>query len=85
MKALQQPAFLKQENQRFAGTGGVSENNRQAFFVPAFKNALTGEVALSRFRDGRIAPCHLIDGLPDEWIAARDGLSARGRRMYTRI
>lgn len=68
----QHASFLVEENRRFAGTGGVSENNAQARFVPAFQDAHTGQVEISRFRDGRPAPFHLIDGLPEDWIAERD-------------
>ncbi len=68
----QHASFLVEENRRFAGTGGVSEHNAQARFVPAFQDAHTGQVEISRFRDGRPAPFHLIDGLPEDWIAKRD-------------
>ncbi|MDX1755514.1 MAG: hypothetical protein R3175_05570 [Marinobacter sp.] len=50
----------------------MSENNAQARFVPAFKDSRTGQVVISRFGDGRPAPFHLVDGLPDEWITHRD-------------
>ncbi|MBR9866394.1 MAG: hypothetical protein GYB20_09225 [Oceanospirillales bacterium] len=65
-------SFLCAENQSFAETGGVSKNNAHANFVPAFKDTDTGEVTISRFKDGRPAPCHVIDGLPDKWIIRRD-------------
>lgn len=68
----QQVPFLVKENQQFAGTGGVSAHNAQARFVPAFKDACTGQVEISRFGDGRPAPCHLIDGLPEDWVTERD-------------
>lgn len=68
----QHASFLVEENRRFAGTGGVSEHNAQARFVPAFQDTYTGQVEISRFRDGRPAPFHLIDGLPEDWIAERD-------------
>lgn len=68
----QRPSFLEKENRQYAGTGGLSENNAQARFVPAFKDAYTGQIEISRYRDGRPAPFHLIDGLPDEWITNRD-------------
>lgn len=63
---------LAEENQQYAGTGGVSERNAQASFVPAFMDSVTLQVELSRYRDGRLAPFHLLDGLPDEWITKRD-------------
>lgn len=64
--------ILQKENERFCGTGGVSENNASACFMPAFMDLLSGRVELSKFVDGRIAPCHLLDGLPEEWITQRD-------------
>ncbi len=41
-------------------------------FLPAFKDSVTGEVYLSRFRDHSTAPIHLLDGLPDHWVTERD-------------
>lgn len=71
MFAQRNPSLMR-ENQQYAGTGGVSENNAQACFVPAFKDSFTGQVEISRYRDGRPAPFHLVDGLPDEWVSHRD-------------
>ena len=62
---------LREENEEFAGTRGVSCNNRQARFVPAFRDE-HGRVELSRLESGEVAPMHLLCGLPDEWITARD-------------
>eukprot|EP00163_Fabomonas_tropica_P026099 TRINITY_DN4673_c0_g2_i1.p1 TRINITY_DN4673_c0_g2~~TRINITY_DN4673_c0_g2_i1.p1 ORF type:complete len:109 (+),score=7.73 TRINITY_DN4673_c0_g2_i1:300-626(+) len=67
-----QPEFLQQENRYFANTGGVSEGNAHACFLPAFRDVRTGHVELSRYQDGRPAPFHLIDGLPEEWVINRD-------------
>ena len=39
---------LREENETFAGTGGVSENNCQARFVPAFRDEDSGRVELAR-------------------------------------
>jgi hypothetical protein len=64
-------ASLAVENAGYRGTGGVSENNRCLGFQPAFLDLLTGTVHLSRFPDGRLAPCHLLDGLPAELALAR--------------
>ena len=60
------------ETARYRGTGGVSENNRSLGFQPAFIDRETGTVHWSRFPDGRLAPCHLLDGLPAELVLARD-------------
>jgi len=70
MQALTQQV-LEQENGSFAGSGGVSSANRYLGFRPAFMDAETGAVHLSRFADGRPAPFHLLDGLPDEAVQSR--------------
>ncbi|MBL8480743.1 MAG: hypothetical protein JNJ60_00985, partial [Rhodocyclaceae bacterium] len=62
---------LIQENARYSGTGARSEENRAAGFRPAFCDLATGAVYASRFADGRPAPFHLLDGLPDELVLAR--------------
>ena len=67
---------LTVENQQFARTCGLSANNADQNFLPAFRNEETGEVALARFADGRVAPMHLIINLPEEWATARN---ARGQ------
>lgn len=64
---------LSQQNAVFHGTGGVSANNRSLGFQPAFRNKETGLVYASRFADGRLAPIHLMDGLPEELVVARTG------------
>lgn len=69
-------AQLQQENADHQGRGGVSAENRSFGFRPAFRNADTGNVYASRFADGRLAPVHVIDGLPDEVVVAR---SATGK------
>jgi len=67
---------LRRDAAHFQGTGGVSEENYGLGFSPAFFDAETGSVHRSSFADGRPAPFHLLDGLPPELIARRDG---RGR------
>ena len=62
---------LELENRRFCGTGGVRAENRHFGFRPAFLDKDTSEIYLSRFADGRPAPCHLWDGLPDEIVLVR--------------
>ena len=62
---------LHEENVLFRGTGGVSAENQAAGFQPAFKDMETGKVYLSCFSDGRFAPMHLIEGLPEEIVVAR--------------
>lgn len=67
---------LVQENAVFHGSGGVSASNRRFGFQPAFRNIETGCIYASRFSDGRLAPVHMIDGLPDEVVTRR---SATGK------
>jgi len=66
------PGRLKQENTAFQGTGGVSTCNREHGFRPAFLDTETGTVYLSCCRNGRPAPFHRLDGLPEELIRERD-------------
>ncbi len=88
---------LMSENVRFADTGGISQHNRTHGFRPAFRDAQTGTIFLSRFADGRSAPLHLIDGLPGELVTGRSASGAvtaikptvvagfvRDGRFYTR-
>lgn len=72
MSHVQQAPRLIDENCQYAGTGGVSEGNVQAHFVPAFQDSTTGHVEISRFQDGRPAPLHLFDGLPEQWVIQRN-------------
>lgn len=88
---------LRRENLAFAGTGGVSQRDRQQRLLPAFRDEGSGRVELSRYADGKPAPMHIMDGLPDEWIDTRNeagepaslkaGIVAgfvRDERFYTR-
>ena len=67
---------LRQQNVTFRGSGGVSEENRGRGFAPAFQDLETGNVYLARFADGRQAPMHLLDGLPNELIISRQSSGA---------
>jgi hypothetical protein len=64
--------LLKNQNSLFAATPGVSRNNRQAGFTPAYLDLNSGTVMPSRYADGRPAPIHLLDGLPETWVTQRD-------------
>jgi len=88
---------LNYENQTFGTTGGVSENNREDGFVPAFQDTATGCVYRSCFANGCPAPIHLLDGLPKELVVQRDAADRaialkatlvagflRANRFYTR-
>ena len=65
-------SVLRQQNLAFQGTGGVSAGNRSQGFVPAFLDTETGMIHLARYADGRPAPLHLLDGLPQELVVNRD-------------
>lgn len=73
--------LLRRENQAYAGTLGVSQNNSAVGFVPGYCDTLTGEAIISRFADGRPCPVHILDGLPLSWVALRD---ASGRVLSAR-
>jgi hypothetical protein len=60
--------FLEDENRRYQGTGGISQENHPYGFLPAFLDASTGSVYLSRFPDGRRALIHLLDSLPEKLV-----------------
>ena len=62
---------LRRDNQRHQGTGGVSQGNATLGFRPAFFDYATHAIYPSRFRDGRAAPFHLLEGLPDAAVAIR--------------
>jgi hypothetical protein len=64
--------ILERDNRAYAGTSGISHNNRRLGFVPAYRNSYTDEVSISRFADGNPAPVHILDGLPDSWVMQRD-------------
>jgi hypothetical protein len=63
--------LLRQENEQYAGSGGVSRENRSLGLRPAFRDNASGKVYPSCFADGRPAPFHLLDGLPDALVMRR--------------
>jgi hypothetical protein len=69
-------ARLRIENIFHAGSGGRSQENAGLGFNAAFLDFDTMTIYRSCFRDGRLAPMHLLDGLPDEVVVAR---AASGR------
>ena len=71
LRPLLSEAVLRAQNGAFRGTGGVSAKNRCCSFVPAFLDTDTGAVYQARYADGRPAPMHLLDGLPEEVIVMR--------------
>jgi hypothetical protein len=72
---------LREENAAFFGTGGRSQENSGLGFRPAFFDFATQTLYPSRFADGRPAPFHLLEGLPDEVVADR---APSGRVTSTR-
>jgi hypothetical protein len=71
MKEALNNTALQRQNQRFQGTGGRSQENQGRGFRPAFMDTDTLAIYASCFSDGRLAPVHLIEGLPDVLIVAR--------------
>lgn len=65
-------SWLAEENRRYATTAGVSERNRHAGFIPAYRDAHSGRVVASCYADGRPAPIHILEGLPADWVIKRD-------------
>ena len=65
-------ARLTAESVRFRRTGGISAEASQHGFEPAFLDQSTGQVYRSCFADGSPAPIHMLDGLPDDLVRARD-------------
>jgi hypothetical protein len=76
VKPLMSEKQLQHENQVHTGTGARSQENAGLGFAPAFLDFRTQQIYLSRFADGRLAPFHLLDGLPDEVVVDR---AASGR------
>ena len=72
MRPTMTAATLLHENVVYLGSGGRSQENRASGFRPAFLDTETGLVHPSRFADGRLAPLHLLDGLPDSVKVRRD-------------
>ena len=71
MKRLMNRLQLRKENDAHRGTGGRSEENAGLGFSPAFYDFATQKIYPSRFADGRLAPVHMLDGLPDEVVIER--------------
>jgi hypothetical protein len=88
---------LAEENRRYRDTAGASVDARALGFRPAFFDRATRIVYPSRYADGRLAPFHVLDGLPKPLVVIRDGDGrvvgvqpsvitgfVRGGRFYTR-
>lgn len=72
MTSVLSQTALESENHKYFGTGARSQENHSLGFRPAFMDAETGIVYRSCFSDGRPAPFHLLDGLPDEVVLTRN-------------
>ena len=72
MNTAMTQSMLKEQNDTYRGSRGVSEGCKDLGYVPAFHDADTGETCRSQFADGRPAPMHLLDGLPESWILRRN-------------
>ena len=71
--------YLELEAAAHRGTGGVSAENLRLGFQAAFMDTATGITYRSTFVDGRPAPFHILDGIPDELVLARDRRGAVSR------
>ena len=85
LKRIMSESQLREENAAYAGTGGVSQGCAGAF-QPAFFDYTTCTIYLARFADGRLAPVHLLDGLPREILSRGTLISGFERNgfFYTR-
>ena len=72
MKRCLSYPVLRKENRRFARSGGVSQENRALGFVPAFYDTCSHQMVISHFANGARAPIHILEGLPETWVVARD-------------
>ena len=52
-----------------AQLGGAVFRDASFGFMPAFKNINNQEVHLSAYDSGELAVVHVLDNVPDEWVA----------------
>ena len=76
MTGILDHAGLRAESAPHDGTAGSSAGNRAQGFRPGFIDTETGIVYNALFADGRPAPFHLLDGLPETVVVSRN---QRGR------
>ncbi|MGH8612235.1 MAG: hypothetical protein ACREYF_09395, partial [Gammaproteobacteria bacterium] len=62
---------LQRQRRRYRGSAGISQMNQRHGFGAAFRDAETGIIYDSCYADGRPAPVHLLDGLPEALVLAR--------------
>jgi hypothetical protein len=70
MKRLLSYPALYQENRWFADSGGVSRENRAP--VPACYDTRSHRTVISHLANGATAPLHILEGLPEAGVMARD-------------
>ena len=73
---------LRQQCGLYRGSGGASEDNRDAGFISAFLNRENGDVHSSVSSDGQVCSVLTLDGLPDSVIVrrSRNGMVTAVRR-----
>ena len=86
MKRIMSESQLREENAAHAGTAGTSQGCAGSTFRPAFFDFTSCTIYMSRFADGRLAPLHVLDGLPREVLAKGTLISGFERNgfFYTR-
>ena len=72
MKQMLTADEVAQQSLAYRGTGGVSAENRAFGFLPAFLDRESGRIHLSCDTRGVPVAIHQFDGLPEEWVVARD-------------
>ena len=63
---------LRRDNLRLRGSGGLSQENHQVGFQPAFFDSATDTIYPSCFANGCPAPFHCLDGLPTTVVISKD-------------
>lgn len=63
---------LEIETRKYRNTGGASQGNGGYGFIPAFKDSADGAIYLSRTAGGELAKLHILDGLPQHLIVAKE-------------
>jgi hypothetical protein len=66
------PQVLRIENANFLESGSVSSGSAGSGFLPAFLDTDNDAIYFSRYGDGRLAPFHLLDGLPEGLVLKRN-------------
>ena len=62
---------LESQNVVHRGSGGISQENCHQGFCPAVLDSETGSIYVSRYADGKPAPMHILDGLPQDIVTQR--------------